>query len=113
MLAAAEAGQVEACGAVLGDELFETMWAEGAAMTWDHALAYALRGWGPRDRPAYGWDALTPTERQVADLVASGATNRETAEKLFMSVATVKTHLTRIYSKLGITSRVGLANVKR
>lgn len=52
---------------------------------------------------------LTPTERQVADLVALGRTNREAAEALFMSVNTVETHLSRIYRKLGVRSRTELA----
>lgn len=48
---------------------------------------------------------LTPTERQVADLVVAGRTNREVAEALFMSVRTVESNLSRVYAKLGITSR--------
>jgi len=48
---------------------------------------------------------LTPQERSVADLVASGMTNREVAAELLVSVKTVEVHLTRIYAKLGITSR--------
>ncbi len=53
--------------------------------------------------------SLTRTERQVADLVAAGRTNREVAETLFMSVHTVEAHLTRIYRSLGIRSRTELA----
>jgi DNA-binding CsgD family transcriptional regulator len=49
--------------------------------------------------------ALTATEEQVARLVADGATNREVAASLFMSVKTVETNLTHIYRKLGVTSR--------
>ncbi len=113
LIQAAEAGQVDACREALGEERFAQVWDEGAAMSWDDALAYALRGWGPRDRPVDGWDALTPTERQVAELVAAGATNREVADKLFMSVATVKTHLTRVYSKVGVSSRSQLAAHQR
>ena len=52
---------------------------------------------------------LTPTERQVAGLVAQGQTNREVAGTLFMSVKTVETNLTRIYRKLGLSSRRQLA----
>jgi ATP/maltotriose-dependent transcriptional regulator MalT len=48
---------------------------------------------------------LTPQERSVAELVASGMTNREVAAELLVSVKTVEVHLTRIYAKLGITSR--------
>ena len=45
---------------------------------------------------------LTPTEEEVARLVAAGGTNREVAARLFMSVHTVDTHLRRIYRKLGV-----------
>jgi DNA-binding CsgD family transcriptional regulator len=48
---------------------------------------------------------LTATERQVADLVGAGHTNREVAEALFMSVRTVESNLSRVYSKLAISSR--------
>ena len=54
--------------------------------------------------------ALTPTEDKVAALVASGSTNREVAEALFVSVHTVEANLKRIYRKLGIRSRTELAS---
>ncbi len=57
--------------------------------------------------------ALTPTEEQVASLAADGRTNREVAAALFMSVKTVETNLTRIYRKLGVTSRRELAARRR
>jgi DNA-binding CsgD family transcriptional regulator len=47
----------------------------------------------------------------VVELVATGMTNRETGQALFMSVATVEAHLTRIYRKLGIRSRSELARL--
>jgi ATP/maltotriose-dependent transcriptional regulator MalT len=52
---------------------------------------------------------LTPTERQIAELVAAGATNDETARRLFMSPKTVEWNLSRIYRKLGVRSRTELA----
>jgi DNA-binding CsgD family transcriptional regulator len=52
---------------------------------------------------------LTPTEVQVAALVASGYTNRQVAEQLYISVSAVEAHLTRIYARLGITNRTQLA----
>jgi DNA-binding CsgD family transcriptional regulator len=52
---------------------------------------------------------LTPTEAQIAHLVAEGRTNREVAETLFVSVHTVEANLTRIYRKLGVRSRTELA----
>lgn len=48
---------------------------------------------------------LTTTERRVAELVAEGQTNREVAAALFMSTKTVETNLTRIFAKLGVSSR--------
>lgn len=54
---------------------------------------------------------LTPQERQVAAVVASGATNREAAAALFISPKTVEFHLGTIYRKLGVRSRTELANV--
>jgi DNA-binding CsgD family transcriptional regulator len=52
---------------------------------------------------------LTPTEEQVAALVAAGGTNRQVAEQLFVSVSAVEAHLTRIYAKLGVANRTQLA----
>ena len=52
---------------------------------------------------------LTPAEKHVAELVATGRTNREVATQLFTTVKTVETHLTRIYRKLGVRSRTELA----
>jgi DNA-binding CsgD family transcriptional regulator len=52
---------------------------------------------------------LTETERQVADLVAAGLTNREVADRLFVSVRTVEANLSRTYAKLGVRSRTELA----
>jgi DNA-binding CsgD family transcriptional regulator len=52
---------------------------------------------------------LSPREREIATLVAEGCTNQQIAEKLFLSVRTVETHLSRVFTKLGVTSRVGVA----
>ncbi|HZX01448.1 helix-turn-helix transcriptional regulator [Kribbella sp.] len=53
---------------------------------------------------------LTATEHRVAELVAAGRSNHETAAQLFMSVKTVEANLTRIYRKLAVRSRTELAN---
>jgi DNA-binding CsgD family transcriptional regulator/tetratricopeptide (TPR) repeat protein len=60
-------------------------------------------------RPASHWGGLTESELSVVQLVAGGATNRETADRLFLSTHTVSTHLRHAFSKLGIRSRVELA----
>jgi DNA-binding NarL/FixJ family response regulator len=52
-----------------------------------------------------GGDALTSREREVLALVAAGTSNRAIARELFVSEATVKTHLVHIYSKLGVADR--------
>ena len=52
---------------------------------------------------------LTATERRVADLIAGGATNRDAAAALFVSVRTVETHVASIYRKLGVRTRAELA----
>jgi DNA-binding CsgD family transcriptional regulator len=57
--------------------------------------------------------SLTEAERRVAYLIASGHTNKSTAKSLGISINTVGTHLRSIYAKLGVQSRVQLANVLR
>jgi DNA-binding CsgD family transcriptional regulator len=64
---------------------------------------------GARQRPKLGWDALTPTEQKVTDLVARGLTNREIAEAMFLSPHTVHTHVSHVLAKIGVPSRVALA----
>jgi len=55
--------------------------------------------------------SLTSSEREVAELAARGLTNREVAERLFVSPKTVEANLSRVYSKLGIKSRAELGRV--
>ena len=83
----------------------------GRSLTLDEAIRLARRSRGARKRPPIGWDSLTPAERDVADLAASGLTVPQIAERLFVSPNTVKSHLRRIYTKLGITRRVQLASI--
>ena len=54
-------------------------------------------------------DELTPHEQRIAELVATGSTNREVAAALFVSVHTIEAALTRIYAKFRIRSRTELA----
>ncbi len=56
-------------------------------------------------------DELTPQERQIATLVANGATNREVAAGVFLSTKTVEKHLSSVYRKLGVRSRTELARL--
>ena len=75
--------------------------------------AYARRGRGQRGRPSFGWASLTPTERRVVELVVEGLTNAEIGERMFVSTATVKSHLNHIFDKLGVTNRRQLAAAAR
>jgi predicted ATPase/class 3 adenylate cyclase/DNA-binding CsgD family transcriptional regulator len=93
----------------MGADDFDAAWAEGGALSLEEAIAYAQRGRGGRKRPSTGWESLTPTERDVVRLVSEGLGNKEIAARLFMSHRTVQAHLTHVYGKLGISSRVALA----
>lgn len=94
--------------AALGDSEFESAWAEGSALSTDESIAYAQRGRGERKRPTSGWASLTPAERDVVRLVSEGLGNKDIGTRLFISPRTVQTHLTHVYTKLGLTSRVQL-----
>ena len=76
------------------------------AVVWERRAAEELARIGGR-APASG--ELTPVERRVVELVAAGNTNREVAAALFLSTRTVEGHLSRVYGKLGVHSRVELA----
>jgi len=84
-------------------------WDEGSKLSLEDAIAFASRGWGPRNRPQAGWDALTPTELKVVELVAEGLSNPQIAERLFISPRTVSTHLSHVFAKVGVSSRAELA----
>jgi predicted ATPase/DNA-binding CsgD family transcriptional regulator len=95
----------------LSTEAFSTAWQRGRALNLDEALARATirpaTSAVQRGRPVA--DALTPRERQVAALVASGLTNAAIAGRLGISTGTARIHVERILDKLGFTSRVQIA----
>lgn len=64
---------------------------------------------GDSVRSLLGWESLTTTEREVVMLVGEGLTNREIAERRFVSVRTVETHVRHIVAKLGVPNRRQLA----
>ena len=93
----------------LGPKDFDAAWTEGSALSTAEAISYAQRGRGARGRPASGWESLTPTERDVVQQVSAGLSNKDIATRLFISPRTVQTHLTHVYTKLAVSSRVQLA----
>ncbi|MEV7813440.1 AAA family ATPase [Streptomyces flaveolus] len=78
--------------------------------TWAERAAKELRaaGWSVPNTSDRTGQELTPQEREIAQLAAAGLTNKQIAERLFISHRTVGAHLYQIYPKLGITSRAAL-----
>jgi DNA-binding CsgD family transcriptional regulator len=66
--------------------------------------------WSTTAVPATGWASLTDAERRVATLISAGYTNKSAASALGVSINTVGTHLRAVFAKLGVQSRVQLAN---
>jgi DNA-binding CsgD family transcriptional regulator len=81
------------------------------APTWADRAATALRATGQaRQRvDRYAYQVLTPQELQIAHLAAQGLSNKQIADRLYMSHRTVGSHLYRIFPKLGVTSRAALS----
>ena len=76
-----------------------------AEHAWQELLAAGAR---PRRKELKGVASLTPSERRIVELAATGHTNREIAQTLFVTAKTVETHLGHAYTKLGVGSRVEL-----
>ena len=93
----------------LGDNGFDEAWAEGASIV--DGRSDRLRPARPRRTQAArdGWASLTPTELDVVRLVGEGLSNKDIAARLFVSPRTAESHLSHVYSKLGFSSRVQLA----
>jgi len=109
---------VAAARTQLGEQAFATAWAEGRTLSPEQALAtpgqVALPAPTQGERssspttaspPPYP-DGLTAREVEVLRVVAQGLTNEQVAERLVISPRTVDTHLTSIYGKIGVSSRV-------
>jgi len=100
----------------LGEARFEANWEKGFALSRQSALAAALEESLPDDdrTPTAATEEdrfeLTERELEVARLVADGLSNPAIAATLFISRATVKTHVSHILRKLALDSRVQLAN---
>ena len=101
----------------LGDGPFEEQTRLGAALPLDRVIGSALADAdlllsAPRsEQPPTGADTLTRREREVAELVAKGLSNREVAELLVISKRTADAHVEHILAKLGFSSRTEIAAV--
>jgi DNA-binding CsgD family transcriptional regulator len=112
----AEGGNQSRAVALLGQahDLYERLSAADDMSRVRHHLRAAgirLCHWSHEDRPAFGWDSLTDTERRIADLVAEGLSNRQVACRVFLSPHTVAFHLRHVFWKLGVNSRMQLARI--
>jgi non-specific serine/threonine protein kinase len=92
----------------LGERAFDIASRKGARFTAEDAIAYAL-GEGRHTTSAGTAPNLTKRERQVADLVAQGLTNKAIAARLAISPRTAQGHVEHILSKLELTSRTQIA----
>ncbi|MFC8175732.1 ATP-binding protein [Streptomyces sp. NPDC057325] len=122
LLAAGRAGEAQGVLSEARDG-FAASGAHAAAVGMGRLLAAAgasgVRDGGPGRkslapagrRPVQGWESLTASERKVARLIAAGHTNRSAAEALVVSPHTINTHLTAVFRKLAVRSRVQLAHV--
>ena len=115
-LAEADA-RISAVRSGLGEEAWEVAWRKGRAMSMEQAIEYALSAKEPStttpsstpEQPSASGPehpaGLTPREVEVLGLVATGLTNAQVAQRLFLSPRTVQRHLNSIYHKLGVSSR--------
>lgn len=98
-----------AAQATAGPTTATACWDAGSELLLADASAYARRGRGERQRHQVGWESLTPVERDVVRLVAEGHSNAGIGQRLFMSVNTVKKHLSHVYAKVEAEGRADLA----
>jgi DNA-binding NarL/FixJ family response regulator len=100
----------------LDDEAaWQEAWVEGRAMTFEEAIEYASATEEAPSSTAFALEqevaggsssvTLTPREREIAQLIARGFTNRRIAEELHIAERTVTTHVRKILKKLGVSSR--------
>jgi non-specific serine/threonine protein kinase len=97
---------------VLGQQAFDAAREQGRHLTREAAIAYALGEEAkapPGPLPGPSLPQLTPREREVAELVARGESNKAIAANLTVSRRTAETHVEHILSKLGFTSRTQIA----
>ncbi len=103
----------ELARAALGEDRYRKAYEGGFHIDRDGALALALgkdRIGDTRSPTAAKSDQLGKREREVAELIAEGLSNKEIASRLFISERTVETHVYNILNKLGFSSRVSIAS---
>ncbi|OLB78261.1 MAG: hypothetical protein AUI14_13815 [Actinobacteria bacterium 13_2_20CM_2_71_6] len=95
----------------LGERAYESAYQQGFRLPLDEAVSYALGTGQPAQPPPKPGPAspLTRRERQVADLIAEGLSNRQIAVRLVISQRTAESHTENILRKLGFTSRIQVA----
>jgi predicted ATPase/DNA-binding CsgD family transcriptional regulator len=124
-LSGARIGPYLTAAGSLGEAAVTPLWEEGAAMTPDQAVALALSGSGAGAAGSSGGlgggggagavagrplpNQLTPRERQIIELIATGLSNRQIAEELVIAPATAARHVANIMAKLGFSSRSQIA----
>ena len=99
----------------VGAERFAAIQASvrNAELAVEIGAALALtRGETPKREPILPGPGLTPRERDVLRMMASGRSNQEIADALFLSLGTVKVHVTHILAKLGVKSRAAAASAE-
>jgi len=94
----AQAGEALEQARTIFEQLGARVWCERARLELERTGVHRTAG-----------GELSAAERRVSDLAASGATNKQIAAQLFMSVKTVEAHLSRVYRKVGVHSRTELA----
>lgn len=99
--------------ALLDSGVWAAAVSEGSSLSTLEAVSYAVRGRGSKDRPPLGWDSLTRAERDIANLIAEGLSNREIGLRLLVSARTIETHLSHIYRKVPVANRRELARAAR
>jgi DNA-binding NarL/FixJ family response regulator len=109
----------EAVRRALGDARFDTAFADAASYSFEQAVALALgadveagvvtAAPAGSERTDLGVE-LTPREQEIAELLASGLSNKEIAARLVISRRTVETHVGNVLDKLGLTSRAQVAS---
>ena len=110
--AAAFDAAFDAGGALsLEQAVAEALAVAAPAVEVDAALTLTLTWHEPTSRaPSHSGTALTAREREVLRMVASGRSNQDIANVLYLSVSTVKVHVTHILTKLGVPSRAAAAD---